>query len=68
MDIKVANEFQNKDQEIKSLSERLDASNRIIQGWVKQEEIKREQMENAVRSDLNRFAEQIRNELDTLRA
>lgn len=68
MDLKVAAEFQRKDEALHTLREQLEATTRTVQGWLKQEEVTRASLEQAVRSDLNRFAEQLRLELETGKA
>ena len=68
MDLKVAAEFQRKDEALHTLREQLEATTRTVQGWLKQEEVTRASLEQAVRSDLNRFAEQLRLELEAGKA
>ena len=68
MDMKVAAEFQRKDEVIQNLRDQIEATGKAVQGWLKQEELQRGSLEQAVRQDLNRFSEQIRLELDSNKA
>mmetsp|Transcript_2287 Transcript_2287/g.2232 ORF Transcript_2287/g.2232 Transcript_2287/m.2232 type:complete len:135 (+) Transcript_2287:1095-1499(+) len=68
MDSVVRAEFQRKDEAILALQNSLEVQIRTINGWVKQEELQRTQLEINLRNDLSKVNDQIKYDIDNFKA
>jgi hypothetical protein len=67
MDSVVKAEFQRKDEAIMGLQQSLEAQLRTINGWIKQEEIARNQQEINLRTEISKAQDNIRYDIDSFK-
>ena len=68
MDSVVKAEFQRKDEAIMGLQQSLETQLRTINGWIKQEELARNQQEINLRTELSKAQDNMRYDIDSFKS